>query len=105
MAQTKYMIFKSEDAVKYLSDEQKLHLTEILATIAGGRRRESKSLGDMFFVLNMKDQFAVQAMDAYITAIQDDGRYTTNQGIADALTVATDVRHVAALKVTPRLPD
>ena len=105
MAQTKYMIFKAEDAVKHLNDEQKAHLTEIFSAIAAGRRRENKSLGDLFFVLNMKDQFAVQALDAYIAAIQEDGRYTTTQGVADALTVATDVRHVAALKVTPKLPD
>jgi hypothetical protein len=105
MAQTKYQIFKNEDAVKYLSDEQKAQLTNIIATIAVGRRQDGKTLGDLMFVLNMKDIFAIRAMDAYIAAVHDDGRYVGNQAIAEVLDVATDIRQVAALKITPRLPD
>ena len=52
MAQTKYQIFKNEDAVKYLNDEQKAQLTNIIATIATGRRQDGKTLGDLMFVLN-----------------------------------------------------
>ena len=105
MAQTKYQIFKNEDAVKYLTDEQKAQLTNIIATIAVGRRQDGKTLGDLMFVLNMKDIFAIRAMDAYIAAVHDDGRYVGNQAIAEVLDVATDIRQVAALKITPRLPD
>jgi len=105
MAQNKYLIIKNEDATKYLSDEQKLQLTLILRTVASGRRSVQKSVGDLFFVLNMKDQFALPAMDAYIKAVQDDGRYTSAQYLSDTLDVACDIRQVAALNITPRIPD
>ena len=105
MAQTKYLILKNEDAVKYLNDEQKAALSAILTTIAAGRRNENKTLGDLYFVLNMKDTFASRALDAYVSAIQDDGRYMSNHALAETLEVAAEIRQVAALKVTPRLPD
>jgi len=98
-------VFKNEDAVQFLNPAQKQNLMDILRAINAGRQGSGKSIGDLFFVLNMKDIFAIRAMDAYIAAVHDDGRYVGNQAIAEVLDVATDIRQVAALKITPRLPD
>ena len=77
----------------------------MLATINAGRRRDAKSIGDLFFCLNMKDQFAPQATAAYIAAIQQDGTYESNKDVQAALDTAVEVYQTAALNVTPHLPD
>jgi hypothetical protein len=105
VAQTKYIILKNEDAVKYLTPEQKQQLIAILGAVNAGRMRDRKSIGDLFFALNMKDQFAPQAMDAYIAAIQQEGSYETNKNVQAALDTAVEVRQTAAMNVTPHLPD
>jgi len=105
MAQNKYIIVKNEDAVRYLSPEQKQQFASILSTITAGRRKDNKSIGDLLFCLNLKDLFAGAALDAYIAAIHQEGSYENNKNVQAALDAAIDVRLQAALSVTPRLPD
>lgn len=105
MAQTKYVVFKSEDATTYLTPEQKQNLLDILNAINTGRRQQNKSIGDLFFVLNAKDTFALSALDSYIAAIQQDNSLLTNTAVQAALHTAVDVRQTASLNVISRLPD
>lgn len=105
MAQTKYVIFKQEDAHKYLKPEQKQQLMEILRTVAQGRATDKKTINDMFFVLNMKDLYATPALEAYIRAIQLDGTYETNMAVKDAMDTAVRVKVNSALTGSTHLPD
>jgi len=106
MAQTKYIVFKREDAHKYLTPEQKQQLVAIQQSIAAGRQTDGKSTDDMFFVLNMKDTYAGPALDAYIRAIQaDDNTYESNVAVREVMETAIRVKQTAALTVSPRLPD
>ena len=105
MPQTKYLTFKAEDAQKYLGPQQKQNLMEILQAIAAGRLQDGKSVGDLMFVLNLKDQFAQEAIEAYIAAIHRDGTAVNSPGVQAALDVAVNVRATAMLTLTPRLPD
>jgi hypothetical protein len=105
MAQTKYVIFKQEDAHKYLMPEQKQQLMDILRSVAQGRANDKKSVNDMFFVLNMKDVYAAPALEAYIRAIQLDGTYETNLAIKEAMDTAVRVKTNSALTVSTHLPD
>lgn len=105
MPQNKYVVFKNEDAQKFLTPQQKHNLMEILQAIVAGRNSERKSVGDLMFVLNMKDVFAQDAIEAYIAAIHRDGTVTKSPGVQASLDVAVNVRNAAMLTVTPRLPD
>jgi hypothetical protein len=104
VAQNKYVIFKNEDAKMYLNQAQKAQLLDILKTIQEARRTAGKSVNDLFFVLNMKDEFALNGLDSYISAIKADGRLE-HDGLAKALKVAEDVRRTAAINIDTRLPD
>jgi hypothetical protein len=105
MAQDKYIVFKNADAHQFLSPEQKDQLIGILRTIAAGRRDSGKSIGDIFFVLNMKDQYAWAGLDAYIADIHREGLDYSNDGVKAALETAITVKQTAAMTVNPRLPD
>ena len=105
MAQNKYIVLRSDDAQAFLSSEQKQQLLDILGSVADGRRKAGKSVGDLFFVLNMKDQYAQAAIERYITAIHDDGLANTSPGVQSALDTAVGVRQTAMLTVTTKLPD
>jgi len=105
MPQNKYVVLKSEDAAAYLSPEQKQALLDILGTVAEGRRQATKTVGDLFFVLNMKDTYAQVAIEAYIGAVQKDGLADTNPAVHEVLDVAIDVRHTAMMNLVPKIPD
>lgn len=105
MPQSKYILFKAEDATKFLNPEQRQHLMSILQAINAGRRSQGRSVGDLFWVLNMKDQFARTALDAYIQDIHFSGLANTVPAVQDALTVAVDVKQTAAMNIIPKIPD
>src|ERR1035438_3700554 len=105
MAQNKYVLLKSEDANAFLNPQQKQVLLEILSTVAEGRRRAGKTVGDLFFVLNMKDQYAQAAIEEYIAAIQRDDVGMANTNVQAALDTALSVRRTAMMNLTPRMPD
>jgi hypothetical protein len=104
VAQNKYVIFKNEDAKKYLNPAQKAALMDIQKTIAEGRRTAGKTVNDLFFVLNMKDEFALNGLDAYIAAAKADSRLE-HEGLQGAIKVAQSVRHTATMNIDTRLPD
>jgi hypothetical protein len=103
--QNKYLIVKNDDAQHSLSPTQKQQLLDILRTVATYRQNQNKSVGDLFFVLNMKDIYARAALDQYICAINFDDTAMTNAGVAEALAVATEIKITATLNIETRLPD
>ena len=105
MAQNKYIVFKNQDAQQFLNDQQKQQLLDILRTLAEGRRTSGKSVNDLFFVLNMKDQYAQRAIEAYIAAIHNDDTAENNAAVQAALDTAVTVRQTAMLNIDARLPD
>lgn len=104
MAQSKYIVFKQADAQKHLTPAQKQSLMDILRAVAEGRRQEQKSVGDVFFVLNMKDKYALTALDAYVRDVQYDGIAHQNAEVQAALDTALAVKQTAALNLQPGLP-
>lgn len=105
MAQNKYIIFKTEDAQAALTQEQKQQLMNILTTVNSFRKTRGKSTGDLFFVLNMKDIYALPAMDTYIAGITSDRAYETNPVVRATLEMAVDIKQTAAMTASPKLPD
>ena len=105
MIQTKYIVISNEAAKKCLSTEQRQWLLSILQTLANSRREAGKEPNSEYFVLQLRDQFAVPALEAYITTIQDSGLALNNKGVQAALDVATAVRQSALLHLEVHLPD
>ena len=77
---------------------------EIMTTVARGRASAGKSVNDFCFVLNLKDQYAGAALDAYVQNIQADRQNDTNPTVRNAMKKAVEIRTQAALEVTTHLP-
>ena len=103
MAQSKYIVLRNVDAQKYLSPAQNEALVGIMRTIGEGRRKENKPF--VYFILDMADQYALPAIEAYITGIQMEGLASAHLAVQDALDRAIEARQTGLLNVEQHLPD
>ena len=105
MGADKYIVLRTEDLQKYLSPEWQAAIPQLLSAIDEGRRRDHKTTNPVFFVLNMTDPFAQEALKSYIRAAASDPRVVDNQTVQAAITAARDVLTVGSLRSAPKLPD
>ncbi len=97
-----------EDIHKCLSSEDKQALSAIAGKVAQYRNEKGKTVDDYFFVLNMKDELAQDAIEAYIeagdTAIKNTDA-SKNSGLVAAVGKAREVRAEGIMHTKQRMPD
>ena len=105
MGVDKYVVLRTEDLRQYLSPEWQAAIPQLLSAIEEGRKRDHKTTNLVFFVLNMTDPFAQEALKAYIRAAASDPRVVDNLAVQAVITAARDVLTVGSLRSAPKLPD
>ena len=99
----KYAVIRLKDARDFLSPDQKKQLYDILKTIDNGRNEKGRT-EDIFFVLNMADTFARDAIESYIVAAQNDKSTLDNVGAKAALQAAQDIQYKGIMAGPARYP-
>jgi hypothetical protein len=93
MSQQKFMVLRTNDVRRHLSEDQKAQLLEIFKTIRERRTAERQpEESRCLFVLSMRDQYAQPAIEAYIEAIQRDASAYNHEGSQAALLAAQEAR-------------
>ena len=105
MAQEKYVVLRRADIRIFLSKDEQLQLANLWKKIEDGRLAKAMSVGDSFFPLNLKDCYALPAIEAYIAAIEADRQNIAAQGVQEALKAAKEKRQRAIMLSDMRPPN
>lgn len=114
MNSSKYIVLKTEDIRKYLSPEWHVAIAQIAEAITNGRAAENKRVNNSYFVLNMSDPFAQEAMKAYIRAaaaghddLLEDASASPMviKSVKAAMDAARSIFTASAISVESKLPD
>ncbi len=101
----KYFVFRRSDIKNFLTAAQQEQLALLHRAIEAKRLEKGMTQNDHFFTLNMKDQYALRAVESYMEGIQLDTANGGAQGVKDAYAAASEAREKAIMVMTPKLPD
>jgi hypothetical protein len=106
-ATRKYMVLKCDELRTLLSEQDSYNLAQILGRLDQARMaRGVTPPGDFFFVLNMKDKYALAAVEAYVEAIDGDSKNSGEVGVQAARATAMDARGFHIMRCDgEKLPD
>ena len=101
----KYLVIRVEDVQRYLPPEWQTALQQAVSAINQGRESEGKRTNHAFFVLSLGDEFAREAIKAYVRAAQAHPKFTEDAGIRAASAKAMDLLTTGSLQSVAKTPD
>ena len=100
----KYVVLRTADIQHFVQPPLRQSLLSVINAINAGRQANGKTQGDMFWPLNMKDKYALAALEAYIAAAESDPAARDNPEVQAILKEARELHTKAVFAFVPSLP-